>query len=79
MAKVLNYKVIITQGWNFESFRLSKEEFKLMPIDNHKNFAWFAWADTALSRSKKARFNRVFEYNKGDFNVLEINHTISRD
>ena len=79
MAKVLNYKVIITQGWNFETFRLSEEEFESMPVENPKNFAWFAWADTALSNSKKARFNRVFEYNKGDFNVLEINHTISRD
>lgn len=79
MAKVLNYKVLITQGWNFERFRLSKDEFESMPLSNPKNLAWFAWADTALSSSKKSRFNRVFEYDKKDFHVLEINHTISRD
>lgn len=78
MAKQLNYKVIITQGWNFQTFRLSKEEFESMPIDNPKNFAWFAWADYELSSPKKKRFNRVFEYDKGDFHLLEVEHTILR-
>lgn len=78
MAKVLNYKVIITQGWNFETFRLSKEEFESMPRENPKNFAWFAWADTALSPSKRKRFNRVFEYDKRDFYINYIEHTILR-
>lgn len=78
MAKVLNYKVIITQGWNFQTFRLSKEEFESMPRENPKNFAWFYWAETALSPSKWKRFNRVFEYGNGNFYLNYVEHTISR-
>ena len=76
MNKVLNYKVLITQSWVFEKFRLSKEEFDSMPRGSNDNAIWYAWADRHLSRSKRQRFKRVFVRGTLKFYINTIEETI---
>jgi len=83
MAKKLKYRILLGQGWGkLFYFHLTEEEYKAMPYfsnaNQRANFSWFAWADYDLSPSKKKRFNKLFDYNKGDFNLYESTEFVDR-
>lgn len=72
-----NIKVKLSQAGEEATFRLTDEEYnKLNTASKNKenygywgvmyNFSAFAWADYALSPSKRGRFNATFNYHKGD-------------
>ena len=73
-----NHKVTLSQGGVEATFHLDDREYNLLlkclvPHDNYRiyNFAAFAWAYYDISRSKCGRFHSIFDYNKGDFLLME--------
>lgn len=81
MSKInskLTHKVTLKQGDVEATFRLTDKEYKallnsqaLQYRNMLYNFAAFAWADYEISRSKSDRFNRIFDYHKGDIYFFE--------
>jgi hypothetical protein len=74
MANKNTHKVTLTQGGISATFRLNDREYELLKKSERPhyphclfNFAAFAWADYDISRSKRDRFNSIFNYHKGDF------------
>ena len=63
--KQLKHTITLYQAGVEATFKLTDEEFRKMQGLRY-NFEWFAWADYELSRSKAGRFNRIFDYHKGD-------------
>lgn len=74
----LAHKVRLVQGSTEATFRLTDKEYEglvrsqaLRYRNMLYNFAAFAWADYELSPSKGNRFNRIFDYHKGDVYYFE--------
>ena len=66
------------QGGTKAIFRLTYQEYdalkKCKESYNHgrcRNFSIFAWADYDISKSKRKRFNSIFNYHNGDFYFFE--------
>lgn len=76
MANKNTYKLTLMQAGVLATFRLNDKEYKQLKIyakgDRFYNFSAFAWADYELSRSKMGRFHSIFDYNKGDFYIFEV-------
>ena len=76
--KQLPYKVTLMQGGTKAIFRLTYQEYdalkKCKESYNNgrcRNFSIFAWADYDISKSKRKRFNSIFNYHNGDFYFFE--------
>ena len=74
MAQLTHF-ITLYQGGKEATFKLNKKEYDYaMLIKKHGcnyNFEWFAWADYELSTSKRHRFNEIFDYDKGNFLIVD--------
>lgn len=71
------HKVTLVQGGIEATFHLNDREFELLQKSERPhyprflyNFSAFAWADYDISRSKRNRFNSIFDYDKGSFHYF---------
>ena len=71
MNTKLTHAITIMQAGIEATFKITDKEYKMMPKKYEPyNFAWFAWADYTLSRSKRGRFNEIFDYHRGNFYLV---------
>ena len=71
MKAKLTHFITIYQAGVEATFKLTAREYRYAMRNREHNFEWFAWADYEISRAKSARFNKLFDYNKGNFYVIE--------